>query len=73
MCCAIQNLTLYLSEAGVACKWTTGLITRDERLFDIMEIDSGTEFVVGLLWYGYPKTLPTQSRKAVDEILTETD
>jgi nitroreductase len=73
VCCAIQNLTLYLSEAGVAAKWTTGLITRDKRLFDIMDIDSGEEFVVGLLWYGYPKTLPTQSRKDVAEILTQTD
>jgi hypothetical protein len=26
-----------------------------------------------LLWYGYPKILPTQSRKDVGEILTETD
>ncbi len=72
-CCAIQNLTLYLSEAGVACKWTTGLITRDDRLFEILGIDPDEQFVVGLIWYGYPKTLPTQTRKPVDEILTEVD
>jgi len=72
-CCAIQNLTLYLSEAGVACKWTTGLITRDQRFFDMLGIDSGKEFVVGLFWYGYPKVLPTQSRKDIAENLTETD
>lgn len=72
-CCAIQNLTLYLSEAGVASNWTTGLITRDQRFFDLLNIDSKMEFVVGLIWYGYAKTLPTQSRKAVDEILTETN
>jgi nitroreductase len=71
-CCAIQNLTLYLSEAGVASKWTTGLITRDQRFFDLLDIDPDKEFVVGLIWYGYPKMLPTQSRKEVDEILTET-
>jgi nitroreductase len=73
VCCAIQNLTLYLSEAGVACKWTTGLITRDQRLFDIMTIDADREFVVGLFWFGYPKTLPTQTRREVEEILTVTD
>lgn len=72
-CCAIQNLTLYLSEAGVAAKWTTGLITRDKRLFSILDIDDEKEFVVGLIWYGYPKTLPTQSRKDVSAILTETE
>ena len=31
------------------------------------------EFVVAMIWYGYPKILPTQSRKDVGEILTETD
>lgn len=72
-CCAIQNLTLYLSEAGVASKWTTGLVTRDQRFFDLLGIDSGAEFVVGLIWYGYPKTLPTQSRKAVNQIFTKMD
>ena len=73
VCCAVQNMTLYLSEAGVACKWTTGLITRDERLFKLLDIDSSREFVVGLIWYGFPKTLPTQTRKDVADILTETD
>ena len=70
-CCAIQNLTLYLSEAGIATKWTTGLITRDQRFFDLLEINADKEFVVGLIWYGYPKVLPTQSRKDVAEITTE--
>ena len=72
-CCAIQNLTLYLSEAGVASKWTTGPVTRDHRFFELLGIDPDKEFVVGLIWYGYPKMLPTQSRKAIGEILTETD
>jgi nitroreductase len=70
-CCAIQNLTLYLSEAGIAAKWTTGLITRDDRFFDLLEINPNEEFIVGLIWYGYPKILPTQSRKPVNEITTE--
>jgi len=72
-CCAVQNLSLYLSEAGVASKWTTGPITRDQRFFDLLGIDSEEELVVGLIWYGYPKILPTQSRKDVSEIITETD
>ena len=72
-CCAVQNLLLYLSEAGVASKWSTGPITRDQRFFDLLGIDSAKEFVVAMIWYGYPKILPTQSRKDVAEILTETD
>ena len=27
------------------------------------------ETVVGLLWFGYPKMTPTQSRKPVDEVM----
>jgi nitroreductase len=72
-CCAVQNILLYLSEAGVASKWTTGLITRDARFFDLLGIDMDSEYVVALVWFGYPKVLPTQSRKEVAEILTETD
>jgi nitroreductase len=72
-CCAVQNLLLYFSEAGVAAKWSTGPITRDQRFFDLLGIDSGEEFVVGLIWHGYPKILPAQTRKDVGEIVTETD
>lgn len=67
---AIQNLALYLWKAGVGSKWTTGDITRDRRFFDIVGIGPD-EFVVGLLWYGYPKVTPEQSRKPVREALTE--
>jgi nitroreductase len=70
-CCAVQNLLLYLSEAGVASKWATGPITRDQRFLDLLDIDSDTAFVVGLFWYGYPKMLPQQSRKDVADITTE--
>ena len=70
-CCAVQNLMLYLSEAGVATKWATGPITRDQRFYDLLGIDSDAAFIVGLVWYGYPKMLPEQSRKTVDEITTE--
>lgn len=70
-CAAIQNLTLYLWKAGVGSKWTTGDMTRDSRFFDIVGIDEEKVFVVGLIWYGYPKLTPTQSRKDVSEALTE--
>ena len=68
---AIQNFMLYLWKAGVGSKWTTGDITRDERFFDIVGIDSDAAFVAGLLWYGYPKITPEQKRKGLDEVLTE--
>ena len=72
-CCAAQNFMLYLSEAGVASKWTTGPVTRDARFYDLLGIDGERECIVGLFWFGYPRILPEQSRKAVDDILTTLD
>ena len=71
--CAIQNLMLYLSEAGVATKWATGPITRDNRFYELLGADPDKVFVVGIVWYGYPKITPTQSRKEVSQIVTETE
>jgi nitroreductase len=69
---AIQNFMLLLWKAGVGCKWSTGEITRDARFFELVGIDAATETVVGLIWYGYPKLTPTQSRKPLSEVCTKT-
>ena len=68
---SVHAFMLYLWKAGVGSKWTTGDITRDQRFFDIVGVDSQTEKIVGLIWYGYPKLTPTQRRKPLDEVLTE--
>jgi len=73
VCCAIQNLSLYLSEAGLASKWSTGPITRDARFYELLGIELDFEMIVGLIWYGYPKITPTQQRSAVEKIVTEID
>lgn len=69
-CAALQNLMLYLWKAGVGSKWTTGPITRDPRFFRIIDVDQSKVFVVGMLWFGYPKLTPTQSRQGLDDVLT---
>ena len=71
--CAIQNLMLYLSEAGVATKWATGPITRDARFYELLGADPKAALVVGIIWYGYPKITPTQARQDVSSIITETE
>ncbi|MBT8090653.1 MAG: nitroreductase [Gammaproteobacteria bacterium] len=68
-CAAVQNFMLYLWKAGVGSKWTTGDITRDPRFFDIIDVDRSQAFVVGLVWFGYPKLTPGQSRKELSEVL----
>ena len=69
-CCAIQNMMLYLWKAGVGAKWTSGKVTRDRQLFEILGIDIDRQMVVGLFWYGYPDHVSSQKRKAVNQILT---
>ena len=66
---AVQNFMLYLWKAGVGSKWTSGEITRDPRFFNILGIDESQVFVVGMIWFGYPKLTPAQSRKELDEVL----
>ncbi len=70
-CCAMQNLMLYLSEAGVGSKWATGAIVEDKRFFDMLGVDREHEFIVGVLRYGYSKITPIQARKEVSDIVTE--
>jgi len=68
---AVQTFMLYLWKAGVGSKWTTGDITRDPGFADIVGFDVSREFVVGLVWYGFPKVTPAQNRKALSEVLIE--
>jgi len=68
-CVAVQNFMLYLWKAGVGSKWTTGAITRETRFDDIVGINADKEFVVGMIWFGYPKVTPSQSRKDLSDIL----
>ena len=70
-CCAVQNLMLYLWLQGIGVKWTTGGVTRQQRFYELLGIDSQKESVVGLFWYGAPKAIPTQKRRPVEDIVTE--
>ena len=65
---AVQNFMLYLWKAGVGSKWTTGDITRDPRFLRIIGVDPAAAFVVGMLWFGYPKITPSQSRRDPGEV-----
>ena len=67
-CAAVQNLLLYLWKLGIGSKWTTGPITRDDRLAEIAGFDPAEAFVVGLIWFGYPKLTPEQRRRPLDEV-----
>ena len=46
-CCAAQNLMLYLWQRGIGTKWTTGAITREQRLYDVLGVDNNGAFGIG--------------------------
>ncbi len=70
-CCAVQNLMLYLWSTGVGSKWSTGMVTRDPRFYDLIWVDPAVETVVALLSYGYPAEIPQTPRKPLTELLIE--
>lgn len=70
--CAVQNLMLYLWQAGIGVKWTSGQVIRDDRLYELVGIDRSAEMIIGLFWCGYPADNPSaQLRRDIDEICTE--
>ena len=70
--CAVQNLMLYLWQAGIGVKWTTGQVTRDPRLYEILGVDGDMERVTGLFWYGYPADRGSgRKRREPGEISTD--
>lgn len=68
VCCAAQNLMLYLWQRSVGVKWTTGAITREPRLYELLGIDATQERIAGYFWYGRPQLVGEQNRRAVEEI-----
>lgn len=72
-CCAVQNLMLYLWQRGIGVKWTTGAITRESRLYEVLGIDAAVERIVGYFWYGRAKLVGEQKRRGVDEIVVALD
>lgn len=71
--CAIQNFSLYLWQAGIGCKWSTGRVLDAPGLADVAGFDAESEEPVAILRYGFPRVTPQQTRREVDEILTITD
>jgi len=66
--CAIQNLAISLASNGVSIKWSTGEITRSKKIYNILNIHSESEEIIGFIWIGYGKKGPEISRPLINEI-----
>mmetsp|Transcript_5471 Transcript_5471/g.6292 ORF Transcript_5471/g.6292 Transcript_5471/m.6292 type:complete len:366 (-) Transcript_5471:126-1223(-) len=76
--CAMQNFMLSMWSEGVGSKWTEGPTQKTQQFADLVGIDTDTEKVVGILWYGFPKegglllsspSMKRQQRKGVNDVL----
>ena len=69
--CAIQNLSLSLVADDVGCKWSTGKITKDPNTYQIAQIDSSEEEIIGFIWIGYGTEPPLIKRPLISTIYRE--
>jgi len=68
VCCAIQNLMLALWSEDIGTKWATGNFLQLPSVADLLNLDSSSERIVGLIWYGYPASVPESRRCPVSDI-----
>ncbi len=71
VCCAVQNLSLFLWDAGIGMKWTSGPVTRSDEIYEILNLDRKLEEIVGVMWYGYPTETPQMKRRPAAEFVTQ--
>ena len=71
--CAIQNLSLSLVADDVGCKWSTGKITKDPNTYQIAQINSSEEEIIGFIWIGYGNEPPLINRPLIGTIYRERD
>ena len=66
--CALHNAVLALWNHDIGCQWSTGGLTRDSEFYAALDIDSSEERIIGLLKAGYPESIPSVKKKAIDEM-----
>ena len=66
--CAIQNLCLSLTSDGVGSKWSSGKITKNKKIYEMLKIDKNIEEIIGFIWIGYGLIPPPINRPKISEI-----
>ena len=68
--CALQNIQLAAWAEGVGMQWSSGKIIDLPGTYEALAIDPGQAQLVGLLFFGYPASVPpAQARKPLAEVL----
>jgi nitroreductase len=69
--CAIQNMALSLTADGVGSKWSTGGLTRDRGIYDVLGIDIALEEIIGFIWVGIAEETPQVKRPELSSLVRE--
>ena len=56
--CAIQNIQLSAWAEGLGMQWSSGKIIELPQTYEVTGIVAGQESIVGLLFFGYPASIP---------------
>ena len=72
-CCAMLNIQLAGWEQGIGMQWSTGAITMEKPTYDLLDIDSENEYIIGFYYMGYPEEIPTPKRKPLNQVLRWVD
>jgi nitroreductase len=72
VCCAIQNIQLTAWADGLGMQWSTGRVSQMPQTYDLLGINSAEEEIAGLLYFGYPETVPPPApRKALSAVMRQ--
>ena len=67
--CAVQNVQLAAWADGLGMQWSSGKIIQLPLTYEVLGIDRANEEIVGLLFFGYPASIPAaQGRKPLAEV-----
>ena len=60
---------------GVGSKWTSGPVQRTQEFADLVGVDTETERVAGVIWYGFASgglvnADPKRRKKGVQDVLS---
>lgn len=67
--CAIQNIQLQAWDLGLGMQWSSGKMATGSHLYELLQIDTEREVIVGLLFFGFPLEVPpAKARKPLSEV-----
>ena len=68
-CCAVQNMALAAVAEGLTLDWSTGGVTKHERLSETLGAEPDWE-MVGALFIGRAKVVPNSRRRPSSEVVS---